>query len=101
LRRLSLEINGAKAQKGGNTVDTKVLSLLKAMRLCLDDKSKLIAQNLYVHKDVKDDDVISFAKTAIKFPIKNYAENAIVLMNDNCVCFYQAGNYYLFNAKVD
>lgn len=68
-----------------------------------DSKDKvLITEPIMVHKDVTDGDVHGFIKVASKMDVdKDWKDNAIVLMNDDCICMKGTdGKFYLFNAKV-
>ena len=68
-----------------------------------DSKTKvLITEPIMVHKDVADGDVNSFIRMAAKMDVDDkWKDNAIVCMNDDCICMKGTDNkFYLFNAKV-
>lgn len=82
---------------------TNVLVGLAHIMLKDSSTKVLITEPIMVHKDVEDVNVHGFIKIASKLDVdnKNWKDNTIVCMNEDCVCMKGAdGKFYLFNAKV-
>jgi len=76
-------------------------AIVGGFRLMGNSSGKLISRKLMIHPEVSDDDLSKFLSASIKTPIgDDTKENSIVLMNDNCICFHQNGEFYLLPAKV-
>ena len=81
---------------------TNALIVLAHIMLKDTDNKVLITEPIMVHKDVDDGDIHAFMKLAAKIDVNDkWKENAIVAMNEKCVCMKGGdGKFYLFNATI-
>ena len=65
------------------------------------DKNNLASHTIMVHKNVDDSDVYNLLAKSFSTKVdNNIKDNAIVLMNDNCLLMKMGDKFYLFNAKI-